>query len=103
MRLLPSAPLYGPTHPNDRPFRDPDLTNDDAYELMAEATALVLDASLAARRLLLSAGFADAHTMCADLDHTARHWADIRGAVFHQRARDRSWSAAGGLTRMVAG
>lgn len=58
-----------------------ELTNGAAYEAMDSAAASVVGAALAARLMLLRLGFADTHSVCVELDATARDYANIREAI----------------------
>lgn len=64
-----------------RPFRDPDLTNEQALDAMLDVARVMERHALACRYELLAIGFADNHSMCRELDRQATHWANTFLAV----------------------
>jgi len=66
-------------------FRTRDLTNDEAWDAMQRAADVVVLNALGGRRLLLELGFSVMHSLCRELDDTARQYSDIYEAVRRQR------------------
>lgn len=63
-----------------------ELSNSAAYRAMGEATDSVVRAALAARHTLLALGFADSHSLCLQLDDTAKNYTVVREAIRRQAA-----------------
>lgn len=66
-------------------FRTRDLTVDRAYEAMSDAANKMVSEALAARYSLLTLGFAVDHSLCTELDGTARRYNDVLMALRRQR------------------
>jgi hypothetical protein len=55
-------------------YRDPDLTNEQAWAAMQNTCRNVVRSVLAERHALLDVGFSVEHSMCKQLDDVARAW-----------------------------
>lgn len=62
-------------------YRDSDITNEQAWAAMQTACQNIVRTVLAERKALLTAGFADSHSMCKELDDVARRWSDNEQVV----------------------
>lgn len=68
-----------------RGYRTRDLTNNQAWDAMQDAADRLVREALSARRSLLDLGFAVDHSLCEELDDTARRYNDVFVAVRRQR------------------
>lgn len=62
-------------------FRDPDLTNARALQLMGITCREMREAALKRRSFLLGEGFGADHQICVELDEVAARWAAREGYV----------------------
>jgi hypothetical protein len=62
-----------------------ELSNDMALDAMRDAASDLSRTALEARLSLLRLGFADNHSLCVQLDRTAREYASVFEAIRRQR------------------
>lgn len=60
------------------------LSDEDAYQAMRDAASTVLRAALQTRSELLNLGFSSVHSLCKELDETARQYAIVFEALRRQ-------------------
>lgn len=80
------SPEPDPTLPPGFRVHPDKLSNEDALRSMSTAVGCVLQTALDARQALLSLGFADDHSLCEQLDATAREYAVTAEVLRRQEA-----------------